>query len=180
MSDHPRTVVRPAHRTDLPEIGRLGAALAQAHHDWDPQRFFMVDDMVDGYAWWLGKELANREAVVLVGEQAGRIVGYAYGRLAERDWNALRDTCGEAVDLMVDPAARGTGAGLALMQALIAALEGLGAPRVVLSAAARNHKAQRFFKALGFRPTMIEMTREAEGKTAPTRKRVRPAPSKRR
>jgi ribosomal protein S18 acetylase RimI-like enzyme len=173
MVTKPRTLVRPARRADLPDLGRLGAALAQAHHDWDPQRFFMVDEMADGYAWWLGRELRNDAAVVLVAEQAGRIVGYAYGRLEERDWNALRDACGEAVDLIVDPEARGTGAGLALMQGLVSALEGLGAPRVVLYAAARNRKAQRFFRALGFRPTMVEMTREAGGATK--RRRRQPA-----
>ena len=36
-----------------------------------------------------------------------------------------------------------------------------GAPRVVLHTAALNEAAQRFFERLGFRRTMIEMTRES-------------------
>ncbi len=36
----------------------------------------------------------------------------------------------------------------------------LGAPRIVLMAAAKNQNAQRLFARLGWRPTMVEMTRE--------------------
>jgi RimJ/RimL family protein N-acetyltransferase len=36
----------------------------------------------------------------------------------------------------------------------------MGAPRVVLMAAWRNESARALFARLGFRPTMVEMTRE--------------------
>jgi len=42
-------------------------------------------------------------------------------------------------------------------------LESRGAPRVVLMSASRNEGAQRLFERLGFRRTMVEMTREAGG-----------------
>ena len=38
-----------------------------------------------------------------------------------------------------------------------------GAPRVILWTAAPNEAAQRLFRRLGFRETMIEMTKELEG-----------------
>ena len=38
-----------------------------------------------------------------------------------------------------------------------------GAPRVVITAAAGNTAAQALFGRLGFRRTMVEMTREADG-----------------
>ena len=165
-------LIRPARPADLPVLGRLGAALARAHHEWDRRRFFVVPSMHEGYAWWLGRELKNRDAVVLAAERRGRVIGYAYGRLEERDWNALRDACGVAVDLIVEKRSRGLGAGRLLMDALLEALREKGAPRVVLQAAAANKNAQGFFEALGFRPTMIEMTRECDsvGKSH-TRKR---------
>jgi ribosomal protein S18 acetylase RimI-like enzyme len=47
-----------------------------------------------------------------------------------------------------------------LLDATLASLGELGAPRVVLSTAQRNDSAQRLFTHAGFRPTMIEMTRE--------------------
>ena len=163
-------VIRPARPRDLPAMGRLGAALAAAHHAFDPQRFFVVDDMHEGYAWWLGKELASRRAVLLVAAQGRRVVGYAYGRLEGRDWNALREPCGHAIDLIVAPELRGRGIGRKLALTLFEALAALGAPRVVLEAAARNRGAQALFRSLGFRPTMLEMTREAAAKAsaAPT------------
>jgi RimJ/RimL family protein N-acetyltransferase len=42
---------------------------------------------------------------------------------------------------------------------MIRELEALGAPRIVLSTMVRNESAQRLFAAVGFRPTMLEMTR---------------------
>jgi ribosomal protein S18 acetylase RimI-like enzyme len=46
------------------------------------------------------------------------------------------------------------------MEAAIEWLRDRGAPRVVLGTAQRNEAAQRLFERLGFRRTMIEMTRE--------------------
>jgi ribosomal protein S18 acetylase RimI-like enzyme len=61
----------------------------------------------------------------------------------------------------VDPMARGRGIGRQLLRAIIIELTARGAPRVVLSTAARNEAAQRLFLSAGFRPTMLEMTRES-------------------
>ncbi|HVI74434.1 MAG TPA: GNAT family N-acetyltransferase [Anaeromyxobacteraceae bacterium] len=168
-------VIRPARPQDLPAMGRLGAALAAVHHAFDPERFFVVENMHEGYAWWLGKELANRRAVLLVAARGRRVVGYAYGRLEGRDWNALREPCGHAIDLVVEPDARGRGIGRKLAQALFDALAALGAPRVVLETAARNRRAQALFGSLGFRPTMLEMTREATSKASAAPISNRPA-----
>ena len=59
-----------------------------------------------------------------------------------------------------DEALRKSGAGAALVEAMVQRLTELGAPRVVLSTAFSNHNAQRLFGRLGFRSTMIEMTRD--------------------
>lgn len=158
----PTVEIRPATRADVPALGALGAKLARAHHGFDPARFFVPEGRVeDGYAGWLGKELASRRAVLLAAAVRGRVVGYAYGRIEGRDWNLLRDRCGVAIDLWVEPAARRAGAGTRLVEALAAALEAKGAPRVVLYVATGNPGAERLFRALGFRPTMLEMAREA-------------------
>jgi ribosomal protein S18 acetylase RimI-like enzyme len=110
----------------------------------------------------LGKELKNARAVVLVGELDGKVVGYCYGGLHERDWNALLDEHGGLHDVWVDPAARKSGLGRALVDAMIAALKDLGAPRIVLMTATQNEPAQRLFASLGWRATMLEMTREID------------------
>jgi ribosomal protein S18 acetylase RimI-like enzyme len=158
--------IGPAQAGDLVALGKLGASLARAHHAWDPERFFVVESMDEGYAWWLGKELRNRRAIVLAAKRRGRVIGYAYGRIEPRDWNALRDKCGVVVDLIVEPRLRGRGVGQKLMSALLDGLRAKGAPRVVLQTAAKNKDAQRFFSALGFRQTMIEMTIELDDERA--------------
>ncbi len=145
----------------MPALARLGARLAREHHALDPERFFVPEEpLEDGYAWWLAKERRNPGAVVLAAARRGRIVGYAYGRIEPRDWNTLRDRCGVGVDLWVEPRARQGGVGSALVAALVARLAQRGAPRVVLNVASRNRHAARLFGALGFRETMVELTRE--------------------
>jgi ribosomal protein S18 acetylase RimI-like enzyme len=172
----PAPEIRPASAADLTALARMGAKLARAHHAMDAARFFLPEEPLEaGYAWWLGKELGNRRAVVLAAEARGRVVGYAYGRLEPRDWNMLRDACGEAVDLWVEPAARRAGLGARLVEALAAALEARGAERVVLYVAARNPDARRLFRRLRFRPTMLEMTRERAAGGAARRPRRRGA-----
>ena len=81
----PSITVRKATKTDLPRLGEMGGALARLHHSFDPPRFALWDEVEGGYAWWLGKELENARAVVLVAEIDGRVVGYAYGVAEERE-----------------------------------------------------------------------------------------------
>ncbi|MDB4906107.1 MAG: acetyltransferase [Gemmatimonadetes bacterium] len=154
--------IRPAAETDLPAIGRLGAMLVQLHHDFDAERFIpATDDTPRGYASWLGSQLAQPAVLLLVAEQHGQVVGYSYSALEGFDYQSLRGPAGAIHDILVDPLCRGSGIGSALLRATIAALAAKGAPRVVLSTAARNESAQRLFAREGFRQTMIEMTRES-------------------
>ena len=152
--------IRPAEPGDAGALGRMGAALAKLHHDFDSGRFMLPEDVEAGYEWWLSRELKNEQAVVLVAEKDGAAQGYCYGRIEGRDWNMLLDAHGELIDLWVDEALRKSGAGAALVEAMVQRLTELGAPRVVLSTAFSNHNAQRLFGRLGFRSTMIEMTRD--------------------
>ncbi|MDI1444997.1 GNAT family N-acetyltransferase [Polyangium sp. 6x1] len=156
--------VRLAKREDVAALGRMGAALVRYHHSVDPLRFFLVGDE-RGYGAFLASEIGRQGSVVLVAEARGedgaaRVIGYAWGRLEGRDWTLLLDACGALHDLYVEPEARRLGAGRALCEAMIESLSSLGAPRVVLSTASKNEAAQRLFASLGFRATMIEMTRE--------------------
>jgi ribosomal protein S18 acetylase RimI-like enzyme len=166
MSTSPR--VRPAVAADAPELGRLAAALVRLHHDWDGRRFIPAPpDVEAGYAGFLAGQLREERSVVLVAElpeRPGALVGYAYGTVNGRDWNMLLGPHGVVHDVYVDPEARRRGVARALTLALCEALERKGAPRVLLHSATANAQAQALFASLGFRPTMIEMTREAGGK----------------
>lgn len=153
--------LRPAAPNDAPSLGRLGAMLVELHHGFDPERFLSARPGTEGgYASFLQNELRRENVVILVAEDAGDVIGYAYAGLEGHDWMALRGPAGVIHDLVVDPARRRERIGTRLLDAIVAALSASGAPRVVLATAARNEAAQRFFAAAGFRPTMIEMARD--------------------
>jgi ribosomal protein S18 acetylase RimI-like enzyme len=153
--------VRRATPADLAALGRLGALLVEAHHHFDPQRFMEPGPGTErGYARFLGTQLDGPDAVVLVAERDGAVIGYAYATVEGANYSALRGPAGVLHDLLVHPAHRGAGIGRALLAAALAALAARGAARVVLHAAEGNVAAQRLFAASGFRRTMVEMTRE--------------------
>jgi ribosomal protein S18 acetylase RimI-like enzyme len=154
-------IIRHAEPADLPAVGRLGALLVRAHHEFDPQRFIAATPQTEhGYASFLGSQLGQPDVIVLVAERAGDVLGYTYAGVEAHDYMALRGPAGVLYDIVVDPAHRQSGLGRMLLDATLAALKERGAPRVVLSTAERNESAQRLFARAGFRRTMIEMTRE--------------------
>lgn len=153
-------IVRACEERDLDEVSVLAAKLVRFHHELDPARFLHRDRVQEGYRWWLGKELAKKDEVVLIVLANGeRVGGYAYARLEGRDWMRLLDAHGELHDVWVEEDVRGSGFAEKLVRECVRQLEALGALRVVLNTGWRNERAQRFFEKLGFRPTMLEMIR---------------------
>jgi ribosomal protein S18 acetylase RimI-like enzyme len=153
-------IIRGAELKDLPEIGQLAGQLVRQHHEFDAQRFMLIPNVERGYAHFFGGELSNPSTIILAAERAGTIVGYAYARLEERDWNALLDAHGALHDIFVLESARRMGVARRLVEAVRERLQGKGAPRLVLHTASKNHAARSFFAALGFRETMLELTAE--------------------
>ena len=158
--------VRAARREDLPAAAKLAAELVRLHHAYDPQRFMSSERLEEGYERFLRTQVDRDDVVLLVAVllqgDVETIVGYVLGSLEERDWSDLRDACGKIHDVYVDERVRLRGVASHLVEEAVAGLAAKGAPRVVLMAAWRNEAAQRLFARLGFRPTMLEMTREAE------------------
>jgi len=152
-------VIRRAELADLERASELAGRLARMHHDTDADRFFLPENVEEGYAWWFRRELERKAAVILVALEAETLVGYAYGAVQERDWNLLLDAHGAVHDIYVLDRARRLGVGRSLLDAMIRELEALGAPRIVLSTMVGNEQAQRLFRSRGFRPTLLEMTR---------------------
>ena len=155
--------IRRATDADLPTLGVLGASLLRAHYAFDQQRFMAPrGDPEAGYAWFLGSQLKEDDVAVFVAEQAGTIVGYVYAGLEPQSWKELRDAAGFIHDVVVTPEAQRHGVASALIEAACDWFRLIGAPRVVLWTAEKNEVAQRLFTRIGFRRTMIEMTRELE------------------
>jgi ribosomal protein S18 acetylase RimI-like enzyme len=158
----PVTIIRRAAERDAAALGRLGAALVQLHHAFDAERFLKPGEHVEeGYARFLTSQLTRDDDVVFVAERAGEVIGYVFAGIEPRSWKELRDEAGFIHDVLVTEAARGTGAGERLVEAAAEWLVARGVKSVMLWTAAKNEGAQRLFERLGFRKTMIEMTRSA-------------------
>ncbi len=154
--------VRAMVEADLGPVGQLAGALVRLHHEFDADRFFLPPDVEEGYRWWFKQQLGRDEVVLAIAEFEAEVAGYVYGSLEERDWNLLLDVHGAIHDVFVEPRFRRHGVARALMAFAIEALEAKGAPRVVLSSAFPNREAQALFRSLGFRETMVEMTRRSK------------------
>lgn len=163
---HADVTVREATPADLDAAASLAVKLVRFHQALDPRRYLDADDLEAGYRQWFAKELTHPERVVLlVAERAGAIVGYAYGRLEGADWNLLLAAHGALHDVWVEPEVRRAGVASRLVTETCARLTKLGAPRVLLHSASQNVEAHALFARLGFRHTMVEMTREADRET---------------
>jgi len=155
-------LVRDMTLADLPQVGILAGRLVWAHHDYDPQRFMKPVDPERGYTRWFGSQLESEDTILLVAADAAGVVGYVYARLEPRSYNELLDACTKLHDIYVDERVRRRGVGEALLRETFRRAKVKGAPRVVLLTASQNESAHRLFRRVGFRTTMLEMTRELD------------------
>lgn len=155
------TDVRPATEADLPMLERLGAILLRTHHDFDRARFLVPDaDSEAGYAAFLGEQLGKEHVALLVAERKNEVLGYVYASIEPLSWTELRNEAGFIHDVAVVQARRGAGVAHALVAAALAWFRERDVRRVMLWTAEQNPGAQQLFTRLGFRRTMVEMTRE--------------------
>ena len=94
----------------------------------------------------------NPRVFAHVAETDGKIVGIALWFLIYSSWSGRPGLYLE--DLFVTEAARGSGAGRALLVALASAAKALGCARMDWSVLDWNENAMAFYKALGARPTL--------------------------
>jgi ribosomal protein S18 acetylase RimI-like enzyme len=152
-------IIRSAGPADIARAAFLGAQIVRYHHSVDPKRFILPENVEQGYAWWLGQEIERPEAVVMVAELEGEIVGYCYGAIEDRDWAVLIDRHGVVHDVYVDESARRKGVARALANAVMDKLESMGVAILKVSIMVQNESAQRLVRSLGFHNTMLEFTR---------------------
>lgn len=142
-------------------LGTLGALLMRLHYNFDSNRFLPPGDSPEeGYAWFLGSQLTERDVVIYVAEIDGIVQAYVYAGLEPLSWKELRGPAGFIHDIVVAESARRSGVAVQLLDAAKVWLKERGAPRVLLWTAAQNHAAISLFRSQGFRQTMAEMTLE--------------------
>lgn len=135
--------VREATLEDVPDVLRLIRALATYERDPDS-----VETSEDDLRTWLFG--ADPVAEVLVAELDGAVVGMALWFRTYSTWTGLPGIHLE--DLFVDPAARGSGLGRALLAALARIAVDRGYRRVEWVVLDWNTPSIEFYEALGAQP----------------------------
>jgi len=149
-------VVRRAKRGDGRVIAEFAMKLVEQHVGYDPERFAKIAT-IEGMEWFYGGQTDAEDARVLVAEIEDKVVGFAYFSFEERNYADLSVSTVKLHDIYVDREARDTGAGGKLIEFAVDEANGFGATKMLLSVAAKNVLAQRFFEKQGFRTTMHEM-----------------------
>lgn len=133
------THVRPATPADLDDLTRLFVGYHEFYgRPGDPAaaRDFLAARLRDG------------DSVVLVAQADGAVVGFTQ---VYPTWSSVSMARVWVLnDLFVVATARGTGAGRALVRAVLAAAREAGAVRVCLSTQSTNSTAQALYVAEGF------------------------------
>src|SRR5262249_10455275 len=125
---------------------------------------FLGPDRLAGevYMSRMREETESGRAAVFVADEGDRIVGFVFAGVEDESWNEMRDAAGFVHDLIVDESHRRAGIGSALVHAALDWFGARGIARIMVWTAPPNVAAQRLFDRLGFRRTMIEMTRDSQ------------------
>ena len=147
--------VRQATLEDVPALVALFQELDRMQSDWrvfTPRPGFYAEVGLK-----YREAMSTENAVVLVAEDEGEIVGIAYGevRIPSRfsDERAL-----ELSGVVVRTGYRGRGVGRALVQEAARFAGELGVEWVELKTFAPNQGAMAFWEGLGFTPRVLQMT----------------------
>jgi GNAT superfamily N-acetyltransferase len=151
--------VRAAGMSDLPALVRLNAE-AHAFHMAAVPGAYRVIDPVEVEGWFRGL-LAEERYAILVAEEGGEAIGFAVVERVDEPGHifALPRRIANVAQLGVTAAARRRGAGRALMAAAEELARAWGASAVTLSVVAFNADADRFYRALGYAPSVTRMTK---------------------
>ena len=80
-----RIQIRNADILDLPVLSRFGAELARLHSSFDVKQFTVRELTETAFGVFFAEQLGRQDAVLLVAEQDGATVGYAFVRMGGRE-----------------------------------------------------------------------------------------------
>ena len=147
--------VRQAMPEDVPALVALFQELDRMQSDW--RVFTPRPGFYDEVGLKYREAMSTENAVVLVAEDEGEIVGMSYGevRIPSRfsDERAL-----ELSGVVVRTGYRGRGVGRALVQEAARFAGELGVEWIELKTFAPNQGAMAFWEGLGFTPRVVQMT----------------------
>lgn len=146
---------RRARPEDLLRLAEFGTALAVQHSEYDASRFLTPSRAA--FHSFFAHELVNPDSHILVAEEEGTLLGYAFLRWEPPSIVDLVERSLWLHDLYLQPAARGRGVGSSLLRNALTLARQAGAMKVLLKASPKNHDALSTFEKAGFRTTMQEM-----------------------
>ncbi|AZL58379.1 GNAT family N-acetyltransferase [Tabrizicola piscis] len=135
-SPHATPIIRPLAAGDEADWRRLWSAYLDFYQTTVPEAVF-----ASTFARLLGSD--PRDFNGLIATVDGKAVGLAHYLFHRHGWK-IEDTC-YLQDLYVDPVARGTGVGRALIQAVYAAADAANAPSVYWLTQDFNHEARQLY-----------------------------------
>ena len=159
MSD---MIVRPYGARDLPRIGLIHARSRQAAYAGlvPPEALARVTPEQQVEVWRARMATLPSPNAPLVVEVGGDVVGFAVGQLTPQSG-------AELTAIHVLPEHRGTGAGKALLDAIVSAFRQWGVSQATLHVIAGNERAQAFYRRNGWQLRGSAGTHEIGGATVP-------------
>ena len=147
--------VRQATLDDVPALVALFQELDRMQSDW--RVFTPRPGFYDEVGAKYGEALNTENAVVLVAEDDGEVVGMAYGevRVPSRfsDERAM-----ELSGVVVRAGYRGRGVGQALVKEAARFAKEIGVEWIELKTFAPNQGAMAFWEGMGFTPRVVQLT----------------------
>ncbi len=154
----PGGVVRAAEPRELDRLTALFTVLIAEHEAYGPG-WRMRPGAEAALRARLEERLTDADGVLLVFDRGGDLPGLCAGRVLRRPPGFEETVRGEVEHLVVREGARRAGIGRVLAEGVFAELRARGAARVEVQVARGNAEASRFWRALGFAPTMDVLDR---------------------
>jgi len=158
--------IRPGIEEDLPDMLRLWREMMDFHARVEP-RFRPLPLPAGEQAW----EKHLRESVwgdkdwrVFVAEAEGELIGQIMGVVRDQVPVFEPERYGYVTDIVVDPAAQGSGVGQTLFEALKAWFRERGVSHLELQVAYNNPVSQAFWRAMGCTDYMDTLWYDLEAK----------------
>lgn len=153
-------LIRRATNDDVAAILPMVRAICDLHAERDPERFKVLPDVLERYAAWLPKQIADVRSVLVVAARGdGSLCGYLVGTVEPEVPIFWVPECGWIHDVWVDPAERRHGVARQLVQAAIDHFTTVGVKQMRLHTGAFNEAAREHFESMGFRRSVVEMLR---------------------
>jgi GNAT superfamily N-acetyltransferase len=151
--------IRRAVASDLPALMQMFEALAALQEPW--RVFRPRPNLVEEMRHRFYADLADPDAIMLVAEREGRVVGMAAGHVHKPSMMS-EEPAVELASVYVDPAYRERGVAAALTGQVARFARERGVGRLTVKTFAQNEEALRAWERLGFEPRMVQMTAPVE------------------